>query len=127
MKPLQLEQPVRLVRHKSNAFGKKDNFRGEQRLLVERLRDFIGNHIVDEVRAHGSDIAKIIDLNGRWSPGEHAEPVVLGESREIDRDIDFQPEYELRDLLFTLVPNADETLKRTLYAVPHLRILIGAK
>src|SRR5208282_1409036 len=94
------------------ALGKMNDFLGVERLLIERQRDLVGDHIIDEFGSHGSDVTEIIDLDGRGAPRQDIEPAVLCETHEIDRDIDLKPANKLGDVLIAFVPNVDEMFER---------------
>jgi hypothetical protein len=56
--------------------------------IARRNEDTIGDDIVHIVRAHRAGIAEIVHLQRRGPPGEESRPGVLGESVEVDQDID---------------------------------------
>ena len=67
-----------------------DDLLGEERLVLERSNDLVGDDVVDERRAHGAGIAEIAHLDGRRTIGQDAGPRILGVALQIDRDVDLR-------------------------------------
>ena len=59
----------------------------EKRLLIGRRNERIDDDVIDEVRAHRTRIAKVVDLDRRRPAGDDRGPDIAGETVEIDKDI----------------------------------------
>jgi hypothetical protein len=56
----------------------------EKRLLIGRRNERIDDDVIDEVRAHRTRIAKVVDLDRRRPAGDDRGPDIAGETVEID-------------------------------------------
>src|SRR5262249_35025762 len=97
-------------------------------LLTKRQNDLIGDHVIDEVCAHGPRITEIAYLYRRRTMGKNiGSTSILSITRQVDYDVHFQLVQKLCDVAVRFQPNIVELIEGFDEAGTHLALVICTK
>ena len=87
----------------------------------------IGEDVIDIGCAHGPREAQVVDLDGGGTQGKDAGAAVLGETLEIDGDVDLMLPCQGGDVLVAVIGHIEKAVEGFDQSRPHIVLPVGAE